>query len=102
MTAVEQLDYVEKWLAGKKGKLNTADDLYMAVFNPAHVGKPSDFVLYTLPSGLANKGECKGHKDGYCLNYGLDKNNDNKLKKGEEGAVIRNVLNKGLKCINVR
>jgi hypothetical protein len=102
MTAVEQLDYVEKWFMSKKGKINDVEDMYMAVFNPAHVGKPSNFVLYTMPPGLTNKVECKGHNDGYCANAGLDINNDKKLTKGEAGAVIRNILQKGLACENFK
>ena len=43
MGAVKQLDYVEKYFGSKKFK--NAYDLYLYVFFPLGVGKPSSFVL---------------------------------------------------------
>jgi hypothetical protein len=39
MTALEQLDYVEKYFMPHKGKLKTLEDVYLAVFSPAFIGK---------------------------------------------------------------
>jgi hypothetical protein len=42
MTPQQQLQYVGKYLAPFRGKLNSLQDVAMAVFNPASIGKPSD------------------------------------------------------------
>ncbi|MCA6068759.1 L,D-transpeptidase [Chryseobacterium sp. RG1] len=39
MTAVQQLDYVEKYLAKKKDKINTLTDFYLSILMPVDVGK---------------------------------------------------------------
>ena len=43
---MEQLDYVRLYFVGCKGKLNTVDDLYMAILWPAGIGKSDDYVLF--------------------------------------------------------
>jgi len=45
MTAVQQLDYVEKYLARYKGKYKNYIDVYFAVFFPLAIGKPDDWVI---------------------------------------------------------
>src|SRR2546427_796322 len=40
MTAEEQLDFVAKYFAGRKGQLQTLEDVYMAILWPAAIGKP--------------------------------------------------------------
>ena len=45
MSGSEQLEYVYKYLKRYKGKLNTLSDVYLTVFYPYAVGKPSDYVL---------------------------------------------------------
>lgn len=45
MTAVQQLDYVEKYLKAYKGKYNNYIDVYFAVFFPLAIGKPDDWVI---------------------------------------------------------
>lgn len=40
MTAVEQMDWVEKYLAPYKGRLKTVEDIGLAVFYPKAIGKP--------------------------------------------------------------
>jgi hypothetical protein len=45
MSAVDQLDYVEKYLKVYKGKMNSYVDTYFAVFFPLAIGKPDDWVL---------------------------------------------------------
>ena len=44
--AVHQMDYVEKYLAQFKGKLNSQVDLYAAVFYPASLSWGPDFNIY--------------------------------------------------------
>lgn len=45
MSAVDQLDYVEKYLKAYKGKINSYIDTYFAVFFPMAIGKPDDWVI---------------------------------------------------------
>lgn len=71
MTAVEQLDFVEKHFAPHKGKLLTIEDAYMAVLFPKGIGKGKDFVLFE-----------KGTKN-YQQNIGLDVSGDGKITVGE-------------------
>lgn len=56
MTAVEQLDWVEKYYEQYKGKIKNLGDAYMAVFAPRDgLGKPDSAVLYTAPSAEYNQ-----------------------------------------------
>ena len=45
MSAVDQLDYVEKYLKVYKGKMNSYVDTYFEVFFPLAIGKPDEWVL---------------------------------------------------------
>jgi hypothetical protein len=47
MDNVQQLDFVYKYLYRYKGKMTRYVDVYMAVFFPAAIGKPEDWVLQT-------------------------------------------------------
>ena len=47
MTAVDQLDYVYLYLKPYANKMHSLMDVYFAIFFPAAIGKPSDFVLQT-------------------------------------------------------
>lgn len=51
MTAVQQMDYVYRYLLPYKGKMDRLIDVYFAVFFPAAIGKPRDWVLRT--SGMS-------------------------------------------------
>jgi len=55
MTALEQLDYVERYFLPWKGKLRTLEDVYMAVLWPSAVGKGADFVLFSEGSDAYEK-----------------------------------------------
>lgn len=58
MTAVEQLDWVEKYFEQYKGKIKNLGDTYMAVFAPRDgLGKPDSAILYTAPSAEYNQNE---------------------------------------------
>jgi len=71
MTAVAQLDFVEKYFAPHKGKLQTIEDAYMAVLYPKGIGKGKDFVLFEAGTAL------------YRQNRGLDASGDGKITVGE-------------------
>jgi peptidoglycan hydrolase-like protein with peptidoglycan-binding domain len=67
MSAVDQLDYVYKYfkMVGVQPGMDLGD-LYMAVFMPAHIGKPDNFVLGSSGApGFSGKV--------YAQNRGLDK-----------------------------
>ena len=82
MTAVEQMDYVEKYFKPYTDQLHTVDDVYMVIFCPKAVGKPESFVLY-------NEGRS------YTDNKGLDINNDGVITKYEAGLRVREILKLG-------
>lgn len=71
MTALEQLDYVEKHLKPFKGRLLTLEDAYMAVLLPAAVGKGRNHVLF-------EEGSIE-----YDQNRGLDINDNGKITVAE-------------------
>ena len=47
MSAVEQLEWVYRYLKPYAGKMHSYEDVYLAVFFPAAIGKPNDYVLQT-------------------------------------------------------
>lgn len=86
MTAVKQLDYVEKYFKPYNGKCNTLSDVYMAILLPSAVGKPETHVLFdqtTMPVA-------------YEQNKGLDSNSDGKITKLEASNRVQGELDKGL------
>ncbi len=52
MSAVEQLDYVEKYYKPYAGQLHNATDLYTVTFYPAALGKPGDYVIGGKNAGM--------------------------------------------------
>jgi len=85
MSAVEQLDYVEKYFNQYKGRLGNLADCYMAVLWPKAIGKPSSYVLWTSPSSTYNQ------------NAGLDKNRDGTVTKQEAAGRVEDSLKRGSK-----
>jgi hypothetical protein len=84
MTAVDQLDFVEKYLKPFKGKMKTLSDVYMTILFPKAVGKPEAFVLFKSPSKQ------------FKQNAGLDVNKDKQVTKGEAAAKVQAKLVRGL------
>jgi hypothetical protein len=82
MTAVDQLDFVERYFLPFKGKVTTLEDCYMAVLFPVAVGKPNSFVLFKSPTTT------------YKQNKGLDADKDGKVTKAEAAAKPRAILQK--------
>lgn len=71
MSAVEQLDWVEKYFEPYRGKIHSLGDTYMAVFAPIGIGKSDSTVLYTSPSAAYNQ------------NAGLDKQRKGYITRGD-------------------
>ena len=84
MTAVQQLDYVEKYLKRQK-KLSTLEDVYMAILYPRAIGKDPNSTLFA-------KGTIQ-----YKQNAGFDKNKDGKITQVEISTLLRAKYEKGLK-----
>ena len=55
MTAVNQLDFVQKYLQPFKNKMHSLSDLYMAILFPIGVGKPGSFILFLSRPFNTNK-----------------------------------------------
>ena len=84
MTAVEQLDYVEKYFNQFKGRLTSFTDTYMAVFYPNAMGKPDSFIIATSPS------------ETYNANANLDKNRNGTITRGEAMSPVNDSYRNGL------
>lgn len=85
MTAEDQLNYVWKYFAPFKGRLNNLGDVYMAILWPKAVGKPDSYIVFN--GGVA-----------YRQNAGLDTNKDGSVTRGECLGKIKDKLAKGLKA----
>ncbi|WP_428658962.1 transglycosylase SLT domain-containing protein [Runella sp.] len=79
MSRVQQLDYVDKYLAFWKAgeKVNSLTDLYMIVFLPAKAGLPDSTVLFRSGSS------------GYSGNKAFDTDNKGYFTIGDVGAMIK-------------
>lgn len=80
MTALEQLDFVEKYLQPYSGRFNTLEDVYMAVLWPAAVGQEPNQVIFT-------QGD-----DFYSVNSGLDIDQDGSVTTQEATDKVRDYL----------
>ncbi|ADB36745.1 transglycosylase SLT domain-containing protein [Spirosoma linguale] len=83
MTAVQQLDYVEKYLTRYKAKFANVYDVYLAVFAPAFLGKPDSQIVYSKSSTSALG------KQRYELNKALDTNKDGNITIWEIKQVLK-------------
>jgi peptidoglycan hydrolase-like protein with peptidoglycan-binding domain len=84
MSAVEQLDYVKKYLNLYRSKLKKLEDVYMAILYPAAIGKPLTHTLFE-----------DGNKT-YTQNKGFDVNKDKKVSLKEISSKVRAMYEKGL------
>lgn len=84
MTAIDQLDFVERYLLPFKGRMNSLSDVYMTILFPKAVGQPESFVLFAQGTRA------------YDQNKGLDVNHDGVITKGEATSKVQNELDKGL------
>jgi len=71
MSAVQQLDYVYKFLSFYKGRLGTLSRVTTALVWPSALGKPDSYALFYRGSAA------------YAGNVGLDLNRDGKVTVGE-------------------
>lgn len=86
MTAVEQLDWVEKYFAQYASRIVNLGDCYMTVLNPIAIGKPDSYVMWVSPS------------EEYTANARLDVNRDGKITRLEGIAPMNRSMSEGDKC----
>ena len=92
MSAEDQLNYVYKYFAPYKGKINNLADMYMAILWPNAVGKPMAHVLW----------EAGESPKTYLQNKGLDVNGDKKITKTEAASKVQKKLEMGRLRTNLR
>lgn len=83
MSALTQLDYVEKYLTRYKGKMTDLYNTYLAVFSPAYIGRPDAQKVYASPTAS------------YTANKALDTNSDGVITVGEIKSVIARYIPAG-------
>jgi len=89
MSAVEQLDYVQRYLAPYSPRIRSLEDMYLSILWPTAVGKPLDLVLWRKGDPI------------YKANKGLDANKNGSITKREAAQKVRDLLTDGLKPGNV-
>jgi len=89
MTAVEQLDYVFKYLGRYASRVNSQSDLYMTILWPAAAGKADSTTLWTSPSIQ------------YRQNSGLDPQGLGYVTKGMAAAKVLALDTIGMQAPNV-
>lgn len=84
MSAVAQLHYVQRYLAPMAARINSLEDMYMAILWPAAIGKSNATKLWGKGSSV------------YYANRGLDLDKDGRITKGEAAGKVRGILAEGL------
>ena len=64
MSNVQQLDYVQKYLAKYAHKIKNFTDTYLTVFYPAAVGSADDYVIGAAGSAIATQNPAFKDKNG--------------------------------------
>lgn len=85
MSALDQLDCVERYLTPYAGRIGDLASAYMAVLYPRAVDQAPGYVLSR-----------KGSK-AYKLNRGLDANGNGQITKAEAAAKVFDLLEEGLR-----
>ncbi|PPC95727.1 MAG: hypothetical protein CTY32_08600 [Methylotenera sp.] len=86
MTAVQQLDFVDKYFKSYAPRIKNLGDCYMAVLWPMAIGKPDTFVMWT------STGQYQAE---YNANAGLDINRDGSITRGEALSRVNRATVKG-------
>lgn len=87
MTAVTQLDYVEKYFQPYASRINNLGDCYLAVLWPAAIGRPDSFIMWERDTGP--------YQREYAANSGLDIDRDGKITRGEAIAAVNTSFMRG-------
>jgi hypothetical protein len=87
MTAVQQLDFVDKYFEQYDGRLRNLGDTYMAVLWPIAVGRADSYVMWEKTTGP--------YQAQYAANSGLDVNRNGQITRGEAVARVNQKAMKG-------
>lgn len=90
MTAVQQLDFVERYFEDYASRIRNIGDAYMAVLWPAAINKPDSYVMWEKVGTYARQ---------YAQNASLDANRDDKITRGEAVERVNKSYMEGLKYI---
>lgn len=82
MSAVQQLDYVQKYFKPYYKRIHSLSDMYLAILMPKYVGQPESTPIFS--GGIA-----------YRQNSGLDTNKDGTVTKAEAAGKVALKLQKG-------
>jgi hypothetical protein len=82
MSAVEQLDYVQRYFAPYAARVHTLSDMYLAILLPKYIGKSEDTALFA--GGVI-----------YKQNAGLDSDRDGVVTKAEAAGKVAAKYEKG-------
>ncbi|AKI01347.1 transglycosylase family protein [Hoeflea sp. IMCC20628] len=85
MSAIDQLDYVERYLTPYAGRMGDLASAYMAVLYPRAVDKDTSYVLFRKGSTA------------YKLNRGLDVNRNGQVTKADAAEKVLALLTEGLR-----
>lgn len=83
MTAEDQLNWVYKYYRPYTGRMHKLEDVYLAVFTPAVMGKPLDHVVY------------RSGQEAYRKNRGFDTTGDGKITVSEISQSVQAKYTKG-------
>lgn len=88
MSAVEQLDYVEKYYkATPASRIHNLGDAYLAVLFPVAIGRPDSYVMWQRDSGP--------YQREYAANSGLDREKKGYITRGDAVSVVDNTYKEG-------
>ena len=88
MTAVQQLDYVEKYYkAAPASRIHNLGDAYLAVLFPTAMGQSDSFVMWRRDAGP--------YQREYAVNSGLDREKKGYITRGDAVAVANNSYREG-------
>lgn len=88
MTAVEQLDYVEKYYeAIPASRVRNLGDSYLAVLFPPGIGRPDSYVMWERDTGP--------YQREYAANSGLDREKKGYITRGDAVSVVNNSYREG-------
>lgn len=91
MSAFDQLDYVQKYLA-KMGRWRIPGDTYLMVFWPSGVGKPDDYLIGEKGNMTLVPGASFSRNTVYEQNKGLDANGDGRITAGDVRRKVLSIL----------
>lgn len=89
MTAVEQLDYVQRYFEPYAHKVTNMGDCYMAVLWPIAINRPDTYVMWEQSTGP--------YQREYAANSGLDVDRDGKITRGEAVSRVNTAYREGMK-----